>query len=388
MTTIAFFFNRIELDILRKREDFYSLRLIALTPDADFYANTLGIQYKTIEDYYDEKELNILGNNSLQKVQEICDSIDSYFFNSEKFFSCSDIYMFIKLIYDQLLINHTFCSQILKKEKPIKVVLFKAVRLSHEIIVQNNDDLLINFLHYFFKKKYSIESEVLDHLRTKNKFNLKKIPIRKFLSNLKFYIIRKLKRYKNRKKPAIFILQHYDFETCKKLQDYFKVYWVIDYIDNISIKCFPQKILDYSKEYHFLHYLFMFDNICYFDLIQPKIDFVINFVSKKFHNITKDFYDFFVKKNIKAVISSSGQSLNILAGIKAAKLNKIPVIWGQHGGFYGYAEFPVQDFLCKNYTYYFLYTKDIGIINNYKNCFEVLDSKLLRLYYAKRNPSN
>ena len=124
MTVIAFFSNEYELNILKKRSDFNYIKLIALTPEADFSLINIPKKRNTIEDYYSEKELNFVGNHSLDKVNEICQSIDSEYFYDNKWFSCSDLYMFFKVLYDQLLINHTFCHSILLKEKPSKVFIF------------------------------------------------------------------------------------------------------------------------------------------------------------------------------------------------------------------------------------------------------------------------
>jgi len=87
---------------------------------------------------------------------------------------------------------------------------------------------------------------------------------------------------------------------------------------------------------------------------------------------------------IKAVVAAAGQSLSTLAAIKAASINKIPVIWGQHGGHYGYGEFPIINYLNTYYSHYFLYSEGCFSIAKNKKCFSIVDTKLSSIYRCKR----
>lgn len=386
MATVAFFSNEKELEILQKREDSDVLRLIALTPEADVAMEKAFLRRNTIEDYYSEEELNVLGNNSLENVQRLCDFIDESYIPIYSKFSCSDIYMYMKLLYDQILINHTFCSGVLKKDQPKKVIFFNLGPLSSEIIVKSNDDFLANFLYYFFRVEKKISCEVLcsntDFVSTKKFQIFSVVPfIKKKISNFKFRLENQFYRFINFNKSSIFVLQHYDFSVCKWLRSQSKLYWKNK--NRLSLSDYKEKQQFTIKYYNLDNYI-SFDGISYSLFVSPKINFLIEDLPLIFSNIAMQYENFYHNKKIKAIISASGQSLDVLAGIKAAKICNIPLIWGQHGGLYGYGEFPISKYIDISYTHFFVYTDAVGVINHDKNCFAVSDSKLLNLYREKR----
>lgn len=383
MKTVAFFSTKNELEILKKRDDFEDIKLIALTPDADFALDEFPNRKTTIEDYYCEKNLNIIGNNSLDKIKNICDVIDLKYLATEKLFSCSDIYMYLKTLYDQLLINHTFCRAIFEKEKPTKIIIFNLQPLSTSILAKSNDDLLINFIYNFFAKIHNVEIESLtcnSNPEKKKKINTANIisTIKKPLSKTKFNLQNIAFRIINFKEPAIYMLQPYSFETCLNLRKKFKLYW-----NNVFYKKHCRLIeynLSCDKK---LEELFTFDGCAYYDLVRHKINYIIKILANDFAKLVNFFSDLYIKKNIKAVIAAAGQNLEVLAGIKAANMCKLPTIWGQHGGFYGYANFLVEKYLHQYYTHDFVYTEAIHLPSNTWR-FTISDPKLLKLYRTNR----
>lgn len=394
MKAIAFFSSCKELEILKKQDYFNSILLVALTPEADLALEKFPSRRKTIEDYYSEKTLNITGNSSLEKVQEICDFIDANYFSPKQKFSCSDVYMFVKLLHDQLLINHTFCKAVLEQEKPKKIILFDLPRLSETILSESNDDLLINFIHYFFYQINQIECEILhlenDIVTKKDNFLFSFFSsYKKTLSTLKFKCENQLFRLVNFNKPSIYILQHYDFEVCKKFRREFKLYWQfkknlqLRFQQLVSKKPILTKRANSSCQEH-IEKMFAFEDISYYSLIELKLNFLINTLPDTFDHLVSHYMSLFTKKKIRVVISASGQSLKILSGIAAADFCNIPVIWGQHGGFYGYADFPITKYLNRHYSHYFLYTDACSVVNGGVSCFTVSNSKLIHLYRKKR----
>jgi hypothetical protein len=185
-------------------------------------------------------------------------------------------------------------------------------------------------------------------------------------------------RFKNKKESSVCIIQHYDFLVAKEIRKHFRVFFLKNKQLSFSV------VRNYKKDYSSIRNFFSINEISYFDLIEKKIDNLINEVSLKFITMVKTYAKWMLRMNIKAVVAASGQSLHVLAGIKAAKLNKIPIIWGQHGGFYGYSEFPILKYINQHYSYYFLYSKGCFSINNQKNCFSVSNKKLQDLYFSKR----
>lgn len=387
MTTVAFISSRKELEFLKKTKDFSALCLIALTPEADCALDEYFVQKKTIEDYYSEVDLNILGNASFEHVKEICDHLDPHCIAGNDFFSCHDVYWFIKILYDQILINHTFCTGVFEKENPKKVLLFGLPQLAATIFSNRNDDLMLHCIYFFFHCKKQVKCEILPSMH-ENSASLKNNKthffslIQSSLSRWRFQLISQLYRWRNIEKQAIHILQHYDFEVCKDLRKDFKTYWG------------PQQFLKkkHDKNTHikssFSHLeeknIFAFGSISYDELLGPKLIFLTQTLPPIFQHLVTSYRSFYVRKKIQVVISAAGQSLDILAGVKAARMENIAVVWGQHGGFYGYAEFPHINYLHKHYTHYFLYTEAISIINHHHNCFTVGDTKLLKLYQKKR----
>lgn len=387
MKTVALFSTKEDLDFLKTRKDFKELKLVALTPEADFWGAELNLAYSTIEDYYDEASLNIEGAKNDNIIERICVEIDKELPPDIKHFSSLDIFMFIKILYDQILITHHFCQGLIKKELPKNIILLNMPCLQNEIMVNNNHDLLMNVILYYFSKR-KVEMSIFNYkINKKNKkismmiifYNIISI-----LKILKFKSLNAISNIKKRDKPAIFIAQHHNFQTCLDLQDFYRVYW----LQNILFP-FNKGGIYYSKNLKLknsvgIKNLLFLDDICYFNLIEKKIQHVLFFLSREIESIAEKLSKYFFHKKIKAVIASSGQSREILAAIRAGSSLDLPIIWGQHGGLYGYGDFPLEKKIVRFYTHYFLYSKAVSNICFSKPYFVVSDYTLLRLYHDKR----
>lgn len=378
---VAFFSNESELRLLERRHDFERIILIALTPSADY-----SLQYnypkrrKTIEDYYDEKVLNQIGNDSCRTIKQLCSRLDNAYFSGNNKFSCEDIYMYIKLLYDQILINHTFCKAIHTLEKPSKVIIFNYDYFQNELLVDAHDDLMLNCINYYFlnNKKVVVEQILkMSPPKTQRKFGYIDF-FKKNASVVKIAIVNCAYRIFNFNQAAVYILQAHDFELVNSLKKDFKVYFVSREEKRIKNTQFIKDELS-----HFFQE-FEIDNIDYNKLLKDKMCYLVNILAPKFIALVEKFRNHFKKLKIRAVLAASGQSIEVLAGIKAAYLEKIPVFWGQHGGFYGYAHFPILNTLCKYYSHYIFYAPGCNFIKNKKKSIILPDSKLLSLFRIKR----
>lgn len=384
MKVIAFLRTGQDLKLLEDRADFADLKLIALTPEADFSLSKYPKRRTTTEDYYsDVKFTQEHTVESQEKVREICNRLDEVYIAKESVFSFSDIFFYIKTVHDQLLIHHVFCNEIMKKENPDRVILIGSpfYKKKSQVLF---DELTIPFLYNFFLNLHGISCDIINNSavdvsgggrNTESHGYL--VRIRNVLSNFKFKTENFFFRILNFRSRPVFMLQHYDFEVCKKLRRKFKLYWRF-------VKFDIKQELKVSKNIFLNSQIFVFDNACYDQVIQSFLFYVINdlepFFEKKIH-----FYKhFYLNKKIKAVVAAAGQSFDIIAGIKAAHILNIPVVWGQHGGFYGYADFPIMENLSQYYSHYFLYTQEIAVIAKGKS-YIVSDSKLQKLYQRNRD---
>jgi hypothetical protein len=389
MVSIAFFSTKEELEFLKEHADFNQLHLVALTPEADFWGSQLKLRYKAIEDYYNECSLNIKGIQSIPIIEGICKVLDNSIETEKEKFSTCDFFMFLKLLYDQLLITHTFCQGLMKRERPNKIILVNVPPLRSELIVSNNDDLVLNVIYYYFQCK-KVECQLLSFEKTAGALVEEPISITSkficWLSRIKASSINRFYNLINFRAPALLIAQAYDFEACKGLQKFFKIYTLpaIDKKNKKNLKQTTTNTDNQKKTMRALEKSFTLDDVSYFKIIMPKLYYIVSNIKSFMQCINQNIHNYLRKKKIKALIAGSGQSLEILASLRAACNFEIPIVWGQHGGLYGYGDVPITKQLNKLYTHYFLYAKGSILNMPKKPSYIVSSTTLQKIYYAKR----
>lgn len=384
MTHIAFFSNRMELEILQRKPNFEDLKLIAITPEADLIAEEAKLPYKTIEDYYDELEINQRGVEAHEIVSDLCKQLDSLFFPPESLFSSFDVFMLLKVTFDQLLLSSFIIHKIIEYEKPKNVFLSYIPPIQQDLYTNHNDDILMNTIVCFLKSK-NIKYELYNSYKDIKEESMVCFSFKDFFSKQKTKFKRAILRILRHNSLKVFIAQHWDFEVCSNMNRHFKTYWLNDlklpkFISlQGTVPCLNERQVTHLKRF------FEFYGVFLLGMMEPKLSHLVQYTSKKFSNECLFLKTIFKNKKIDAVVAAAGQSIEILAAIKAARLLSLPVIWGQHGGFYGYADFPIFDYLNKNYTDYFLHTNCTSKMLRQDPHYVVSSKRLLELYKAKRN---
>lgn len=397
MSIVALVYCKEDLTVLKSKFDFKEIILIAATPEADFWLRDASITYKTIEDYYDEIKLNQEAINTDQIISNLATTIDREFFATEKFFSAFDLFFYLKTTFDQLSIIYAFCKGMLAAEKPKLVLLPSIPQLQSSVLTIDSKSIFLGAVSSFLQQK-KIDCEFYANIEIKKHsgINQNKIGIAGSITKIHNYLsIKKAQTknflygcLKNKKTPIIFIAQHWDFEVCNNLNRFFKVIWLQHIKDKLlstakSVATNQGYVVEDAK-LSCLRNFFQFHDVCFYEFIKPKLTNLIHDTSRIFRALCIMLEQQFIHKKVNVLIAAAGQSIEILAAIKTAKLLGIPVIWGQHGGLYGYGDFPIERFLSKNYTHYFLYSKSVSKMVLNKPCYVVSDSKLLDLYKSKR----
>jgi hypothetical protein len=397
MSIVALVYCKEDLAVLKSKFDFKEIILIAATPEADFWLREESIVYKSIEDYYDEVQLNQKAINTDQIISNLATTIDREFFATEKFFSAFDFFFYLKTTFDQLSIIYAFCKGMLAAENPKLVLLPSIPQLQNSMLTIDSKAIFFGaVLSFLQQKKIGFEFYVNMEIKMHNGINQNKPSIAESITKIHNYLsIKKAQTQnllysclKNKNSPIIFIAQHWDFEVCNNLNRFFKVIWLQHIKDKLlstakSVAANQSYVFDDTK-LSCLRNFFQFDDVCLYEFIKPKLTNLIYDTSRMFRPLCIMLEKQFIHKKVNVLIAAAGQSIEILAAIKTAKLLGIPVIWGQHGGLYGYGDFPIERFLSKNYTHYFLYSKPVSKMVLNKPFYVVSDSKLLDLYKSKR----
>ena len=108
---------------------------VALSPEADYAGEYIGLTYQQIEDFYDEAELIALGIKNYKTVGDFCDTLDqllkSYLSDIPeiKYISAHQSFHSWKILFDAIL-NRTFALKAaIDNIKPDEIVSFKDVNI-------------------------------------------------------------------------------------------------------------------------------------------------------------------------------------------------------------------------------------------------------------------
>lgn len=108
---------------------------MALSPEADYAAECIGLTYQQIEDFYDEAELIALGIENYKVVGDFCDTLDQMIHShlsdvpEVKYLSTHQSFHSWKILFDAIL-NRTFALKaMVESVKPDEIVSFKDVSI-------------------------------------------------------------------------------------------------------------------------------------------------------------------------------------------------------------------------------------------------------------------
>lgn len=141
--------------------------LVALTPEADYAAEKLKLEYKTIEDFYLDPELMELGIQNLAKVSEFCAELDRRLFQALKdipeaqAISTHDDFYDLKRLFDALLHRTFTLISAVTKISPELIVYFDCPSFKRDIKFDIEHNLLISRILPIIAKNLSIKTVVL-----------------------------------------------------------------------------------------------------------------------------------------------------------------------------------------------------------------------------------
>ncbi|MBI4284059.1 MAG: hypothetical protein HY663_06280 [Chloroflexi bacterium] len=108
---------------------------VALSPEADYAAECVGLTYQQIEQFYDESELIALGMESYQTVGDFCDTLDqilkSYLSDipEVKYLSAHQLFHAWKVLFDAILNRTLALKAAIENIKPDEIVSFKDLNI-------------------------------------------------------------------------------------------------------------------------------------------------------------------------------------------------------------------------------------------------------------------
>lgn len=141
--------------------------LVAITPEADYAAEKLKPEYKTIEDFYSDTELMELGIQNFANVRDFCAELDLHLFQALKdipeaeAISTHDDFYDLKRLFDALL-NRTFTlTSAITMISPELIVYFGYPSFKRDIRSDIENNLLISGIIPIIAKELDIETVVL-----------------------------------------------------------------------------------------------------------------------------------------------------------------------------------------------------------------------------------
>lgn len=129
---LALFETTIQLDALLNLQKRTSacLQLVAATPEADYAAEKCGVTYRTIEEFYSDPDLMELGVRNFAWVGDFCDTLDRYLHQALagipgcNLISAHHYFYEFKRLFDALLHRALTVTAVLENTRPQTVICF------------------------------------------------------------------------------------------------------------------------------------------------------------------------------------------------------------------------------------------------------------------------
>ncbi len=347
--------------------DAKNFEIIALSPFAMYELDKNKINYEFPDDFYDNFKLYELGISNYKKTEDICKLMDKYILEyypivkeyniTPAFFS----FYYIKILYDSVTIKLYQLMQIIKYKKPELIIayndnfsetenhiLFSNYESIYSKLLQLNSSINVDLLPYpepfISKKSYSKVSFA-------NKINF-------FLKNnpALFDLASKIKKeglksfFTNANIPMIIFGGGYNWDICsatfgkESLGPIIRVsddpaYWENELEKDELLDGLWEKIkLDPKFRSHFI-----FENIDFFPVIEPKLKYFIQKAPLICVNTYSKTKKLIKKSGTKAILFSVLSTPISKCAAVAAHNCGIPVINWQHGA-YGYMNQPMMPY--------------------------------------------
>jgi len=168
--------------------------LLALTPEADYAAEKLKLEYKTIEDFYSDPELMELGIQNFANVRDFCVELDLHLSQALKdipeaeAISTHDDFYDLKRLFDALLHRTFTLTSAITKVSPELIVYFGYPSFKRDIKSDIENNLLISRIIPIIARKLSIKTVVLPCHKITENFDL-------FKKAFKYTLINQLSKF-------------------------------------------------------------------------------------------------------------------------------------------------------------------------------------------------
>ncbi|MBI1870522.1 MAG: hypothetical protein HYS07_04930 [Chlamydiae bacterium] len=374
---VAFFETQDQLKFLLRysAQNYLKPTYVALTPEADYAAEKLGLAYHIIDDFHDETELIEMGLRNYERVQAFCDYLDSSLkrsilsdYRCGKAFSSHFFFFYLKVLFDAVLNYELRICRALLELKPTRVLFFdtRPDRIEDNLFFRD-ESLSSRLLPLFLK----------DLNCTYTAFSTALAPFRRLRSTFRTGLkgLASLsRRWENISSdmnfsfngmPSLILTDLY--ADSKPLGELWlkrgtgKVINLKDLLSGVRGDLPQRDTLQLchllwerlSKDENFKSF-FTVGNKNYFSIVETRLKHFITFVIPRCLTMT-DTISKKIPHGSKAVILGSQYAeVGQIACAIAGHFLKIPVVCYQHGGMYGYVDYPIiehHDLYAANYFF-------------------------------------
>lgn len=340
----AIFSNADELNILLQRDDINEYHLIALTPAADYAAEKKRITYSLIEDYISCEHIFKEQANNFDKIEEVIDSLA----RKNKSIICDiintgAIFHSIKTFYDRYYLSSIILNSLLEKHETL--IFFHESR-KDSIMAPENINILSIIIEVYRKQLFNKNTFISLHCLKPQVLTEYK-SLCGVLKKTCGVFLAALRHFKSCKKATILINPRFDYYVLENIKKNF--YFILYPNRKLKIKK-PNFSADVIAEYHEILSKKLKLETYLQELMIPQIISLL----ESLHNEYLAYVNYWINKlkkiSPKFIVSLTPSSQEEIGITIAAKKLGIHQIIAQHGGFIGYVDFKMLDYLEKKHA--------------------------------------
>jgi len=358
-------------------------KIISLSPFATNELDQQKISFKIIEEYYNSRELYIFGMENFEKVENICNIIDSHIKRNNNIFKKLDIspalfnMYYIKMVYDITSIRLFQLSKLIDTENPDIIIIYKSEKYpfgtsnkAPNISFDDRESIYYNLLclnGWNFQMVFLPSQEEPATFKTNHNtisnslekwviLNPKLFDIAMLVKKKKWgSICKRISFYAgiNKSSPILLIGAGYNWDEClDELQSagispLLRMQEDLDKFmppaNEISDSIWQDLWKNISNNLEFKKF-FKYNNIDYSSLLADRFLFLIRKLAPACLSCYFETAKVLESNKIKALIGSTFTTCLSHSSSKAANNLGVPVILWQHGA-YGFNEWPLVKYV-------------------------------------------
>lgn len=322
---------------------------IAMTPSADFAASQAGIAYLNVEDLYDEQELLALGDANFLRLATLCHELDAILGvnagEKTPIFSASYYSFSLKLFLDGLSHAIFVVAKCLNRLQPTEVLYCStdAVYPTSESGFIDTQKLYAPAISLICANRslncVSLTTDLIDDAQPPKKTNLlNRIPsqLRKLGYELARNALSSARRLGKNDGRAVLVHRIWCDDGYDKLKKS-----GVRVVPISTLASDDRSLAFTSPDLQRLRPYFLIDTVDAFTLALPFLTEVVCGWRARHTRLVEVYIKAFSREKHPVVLGAGPIAIGHVAAVVAARRLGIARISVQHGGFNGYAEFPV-----------------------------------------------